>query len=135
MIEGFWTHNPHGCHGAAQVGSRCLEWSTIPMRMSSSWQQRVKERLWLLWNQFSTVLPFWLVVETCVIFPFGVSIVMGVPQNCWFIRENPIKLDDLGDPHLWKPPYVGNFKKSLLTTDELIYFSPGLFSAPTSLLF
>ena len=25
----------------------------------------------------------------------GLSIVMGVPQNRWFIRENPIKMDDL----------------------------------------
>ena len=31
---------------------------------------------------------------------------MGVPQNGWFIREYPIKMDDFwGYPHLWTPPY------------------------------
>ena len=39
--------------------------------------------------------------------PFGGFLkwgIMGVPQHGWFIRENPAKMDDLGDPHLWKPP-------------------------------
>ena len=28
--------------------------------------------------------------------PMEVSMAMGVPKNCWFIRENPTKMDVLG---------------------------------------
>ena len=32
---------------------------------------------------------------------------MGVPQNGWFFKGNPISMDDDGKyPHLWKPTYV-----------------------------
>ena len=33
----------------------------------------------------------------------GGSIVMGVPQNGWFISGNPIRMDDLGVPSMETP--------------------------------
>ena len=29
---------------------------------------------------------------------------MGVPQNGWFMIENPSEMDDLGGPRVWNPP-------------------------------
>ena len=31
---------------------------------------------------------------------------MELPKNGWFVRENPIKMDDLRYPHFRKPPYL-----------------------------
>ena len=30
--------------------------------------------------------------------PYGVFHKWGVPKNCWFVMENPTKMDDLGVP-------------------------------------
>ena len=34
---------------------------------------------------------------------------IGVPQNGWFMMENPIKMDDLGCHYFWKHPFAGCF--------------------------
>ena len=34
---------------------------------------------------------------------------IGVPQNAWFIMENPIKMDDLGAPLFLETPVLCNY--------------------------
>ena len=44
-------------------------------------------------------------VDSCSVFHGGFH-KWGVPQNGWFIMNNPMKMDDLGCPHFTKPPHV-----------------------------
>ena len=48
---------------------------------------------------------------------------IGIPQNGWFIMENPIKMDDLGYPYFRKHPYVLNFQ-GLYFWSAFLFFLP-----------
>ena len=67
----------------------------------------------------------------------------GVPQNAWFIMENPIKMDDFLETHTfqlfprwWQLKYFWNFHPEPWGRwphfDECAYFSNGLVQPPTS---
>ena len=46
--------------------------------------------------------------------PFQKGLQIGVPQNGWFIMENPIRMDDLGVfPYFWKHPIIQPFFSAL----------------------
>ena len=45
---------------------------------------------------------------------------MRVPQNGWFIMENPFKMNDLGYPHFRKPLYIYSIYNYIYTL-KIIY--------------
>ena len=72
--------------------------SKVSMRWEKWWQRR---RCW-------RCLPFLTFWTECSAGPYGgFHIVMGVPQNRSFMRENPIKIDDWRVPPLMEAPISG----------------------------
>ena len=84
----------------------------VPSSRAGGSDRGDETRLWFdgtLWStRCGAVGPFgWLKHILCV-FPK-----IGVPQNGWFIMENPIKMHDLGGPPLFlvQHPYNSPLKK------------------------
>ncbi len=54
---------------------------------------------WVFWSTKNLKMPWFFKIEFTWVFPK-----IGVPQNGWFIMENPIKMDDLGVPLFLETP-------------------------------
>ena len=59
-------------------------------------------------------------LEKTLMFPIWMFPKIGVPQNGWFIMENPIKMDDLGVPLFLETPIYPDFEGPSSTSSHQI---------------
>ncbi len=80
------------------------------------WQHiNEKNRVPWNWDEWRTLNQ--MAIATLWVFPK-----IGVPQNGWFLMENPVKIDDLGaHPYFWKHPCATwcHFLRTLLKHPQL----------------